>query len=147
MTDQAQPRIDRQSPMGFVPVAEPTERWIRVRFGDRVITDSKRALLLIEYGPGRLPTYYFPQADVQMDALLSRTPGQLADGLEYYDLQVGDKFEENAAWIYRQPPPDLAALRDYVSFKWNSMDAWYEEAEEIFVHARDPHKRVDVLES
>jgi len=27
------------------------------------------------------------------------------------------------------------------------MDAWYEEEDEVFVHARDPHKRVDVLQS
>ncbi len=27
------------------------------------------------------------------------------------------------------------------------MDAWYEEEEEVFVHARDPYKRVDVLPS
>src|SRR5438128_3465501 len=27
------------------------------------------------------------------------------------------------------------------------MNAWYEEYEELFVHARDPHKRVDVLAS
>jgi uncharacterized protein (DUF427 family) len=27
------------------------------------------------------------------------------------------------------------------------MDAWYEEAEEIFAHPRDPHHRVDVLRS
>jgi uncharacterized protein (DUF427 family) len=27
------------------------------------------------------------------------------------------------------------------------MGAWYEEEEEVFVHARDPHKRVDVLAS
>jgi len=27
------------------------------------------------------------------------------------------------------------------------MEGWYEEAEQIFVHARDPHKRVDVLAS
>ncbi|MFC1491666.1 DUF427 domain-containing protein [Nitrospinota bacterium] len=27
------------------------------------------------------------------------------------------------------------------------MDAWYEEEEEIFVHPRDPYKRVDVLKS
>ena len=32
-----------------------------------------------------------------------------------------------------------------VSFDWNAMDSWYEEEEEVFVHARDPHKRVDVL--
>lgn len=29
----------------------------------------------------------------------------------------------------------------------NEMDAWYEEDEEVFVHARDPYHRVDVLES
>src|SRR5262245_21765606 len=27
------------------------------------------------------------------------------------------------------------------------MDAWYEEDDEIFVHPRDPHHRVDVLHS
>ena len=27
------------------------------------------------------------------------------------------------------------------------MDAWYEEDEEVFVHARDPHVRIDVLRS
>ena len=27
------------------------------------------------------------------------------------------------------------------------MDAWYEEEEEIFLHPRDPYKRVDVLKS
>ena len=27
------------------------------------------------------------------------------------------------------------------------MDGWYEEEEEVFVHARDPHTRVDVLPS
>ncbi|HEX2741342.1 MAG TPA: hypothetical protein VHM69_12930 [Rubrobacter sp.] len=29
----------------------------------------------------------------------------------------------------------------------NEMDAWYEEDEEVFVHARDPYHRVDVLEN
>jgi uncharacterized protein (DUF427 family) len=45
------------------------------------------------------------------------------------------------------PASDLAALQNYVSFAWDKMDAWYEEEEEVFVHARDPHKRVDVLPS
>ncbi len=27
------------------------------------------------------------------------------------------------------------------------MDAWYEEDEEVFLHPRDPYKRVDVLKS
>ena len=27
------------------------------------------------------------------------------------------------------------------------MDAWFEEDEEVFVHPRDPHKRIDALRS
>jgi uncharacterized protein (DUF427 family) len=34
-----------------------------------------------------------------------------------------------------------------LAFKWNEMDAWYEEDEEVFVHARDPYKRIDALRS
>ena len=32
-------------------------------------------------------------------------------------------------------------------FRWNLMDAWYEEDDEVFVHPRDPNHRVDVLNS
>ncbi len=35
-------------------------------------------------------------------------------------------------------------IKDYVSFYWNRVDHWLEEDEEIFVHPRDPFKRVDV---
>jgi len=34
-----------------------------------------------------------------------------------------------------------------VAFYWNKVDAWYEEAEQIFAHPRDPYHRVDVLDS
>jgi uncharacterized protein (DUF427 family) len=126
-------------------VVEPTPRWIRVRFGGTIIADSKRALLLIQYGPGGMPTYYFPQADVRMDALEPVTARPSVKGMVYYHVRVGDRAAKRAAWVYRAPPPALAALRGYVSFAWGAMEAWYEEAEEVFVHARDPYKRVDVL--
>jgi uncharacterized protein (DUF427 family) len=112
-----------------------------------MIADSKRALLLIQYGPGRLPTYYFPQGDVRMDLLEPMASDERPDGFDYYRVRVGDKVAERGAWVYRDPPPELAALRGYVSFAWDKMDAWYEEAEQIYVHARDPHKRVDVVAS
>ncbi len=38
-------------------------------------------------------------------------------------------------------------LRDHVTFEWAKMDAWFEEDDEVYVHARDPYKRVDVLHS
>ena len=37
--------------------------------------------------------------------------------------------------------------RDYVSFYWQKMDAWFEEGEEVFGHAKDPYKRVDCFRS
>lgn len=129
----------------FQPTVEPSPRWIRVRFGGATVADSKRALLLIQYGPGRLPTYYMPQADVRMDLLAPATPAQPDDQIAYYDLRVDGQVGEGTAWIQQNPPLELAALRGYVSFDWDRMDAWYEEDEQIFVHARDPHKRVDVL--
>lgn len=141
---QESPNSFYQSP-DLRPRVEPTPRWIRVQFGGTMIADSKRALLLIQYGPNGLPTYYFPPADVRMEVLEPTLAEPSADGRVYYPVQVGDQVAKRAAWTYRDPPPDLAALRGYVSFAWGAMDAWYEEAEEIFVHARDPHKRVDVV--
>src|SRR5690606_16896858 len=52
-----------------VPRIEPTPRWVRVRRGATVVADSRRALLLVRYGTGALPTYCFPAADVRTDLL------------------------------------------------------------------------------
>ncbi|MEU2772594.1 DUF427 domain-containing protein, partial [Streptomyces sp. NPDC007162] len=54
---------------------------------------------------------------------------------------------ENAAWTF--PAADLS---DHIAFEWSrrsgkGLDHWYEEEEEIFIHPRDPHKRVDAIVS
>ena len=50
-------------------------------------------------------------------------------------------------WGYPDPFEEVAALADFVAFYWDRVDGWYEEDEEIFVHPRDPYKRVDVIHS
>ena len=97
------------------------------------------------YEPGHLPVYYFPREDVRQDMLGvsgRRTRSDLLGGAEYFNLHVGDRTAEHAAWQYDHPE-----LSGYIAFDWNSMDAWYEEDDQIFVHPRDPYKRVDVLRS
>ena len=42
---------------------------------------------------------------------------------------------------------ETSEIKDYVAFYWNKVDHWYEEDEEIFVHARDPYKRIDAVSS
>ena len=44
-------------------------------------------------------------------------------------------------------PAGWEAIRDYVAFSWNAMDAWFEEDEQVFVHPRNPYARVDALRS
>jgi uncharacterized protein (DUF427 family) len=48
---------------------------------------------------------------------------------------------------YERPIAQAAGLAGHVALYWNRFDHWYEEDEEVFVHARDPHKRVDALRS
>lgn len=135
---------------GFLPPApfvERTPRWIRVRFGGEIVADSRRALLLVQYGPGRLPAYYFPPDDVRMDLLEQSEPDPQDGDTARWTLHVGDRVAEGTASMPLAPPSALAALDGHLTFAWNAMDAWYEEEEEVFVHARDPHKRVDVLHS
>jgi uncharacterized protein (DUF427 family) len=133
------------------PFIEPSPRHVRVKFGGTIVADSKHPLLLCRYGPGTLPgylpTYYFPQEDVRMDTFEACTPAEQGDPVDYRTIRIGDHVADHAAWIVRQPPSELPELLNYVSFRWEQMDAWYEEEDEVFVHARDPYKRVDVLAS
>lgn len=136
------------------PVVEPTPRRVRVRFGGVTVADSKRALLLRQYGPGRhagdpfrLPTYYFPRADVRMELLKPAAPGPGDGDIARWTVRVGERIAAGAATMPLAPLPDRAALAGHLTFDWGAMDAWYEEEEEVFCHARDPYKRVDVLRS
>jgi uncharacterized protein (DUF427 family) len=138
--------IDEEHP-DLGPAVEPTARWVRVRFAGQVIADSRRALLLRQYGREQLPAYYFPQSDVRTETLVPSADAGPHDEVSWKSVQVGDQVATNAAWIVLRPPSILAALSEHVSFAWGKMDGWYEEEEEVFVHARDPHTRVDVLPS
>lgn len=126
------------------PSVESSERWVRVQFGGETIADSKHPILLLQYGPGLLPTYFFSRETVRMDLLEA---GEEKDDRRYWTVKVNDTEAQNAAWSYINPSAKLADLQDHVTFQWNKMDAWYEEEEQVFVHARDPHKRVDVMPS
>jgi uncharacterized protein (DUF427 family) len=139
--------VDR-SP-GFSPPApsvEPTSRRIRVRAGGTLIAESDRAQLLVWFGPGRLPTYCLPPEDVRAE-LMRPTEEQSAGFLVDHDIVVGGGVVRAAARLFRDSPPPLSDLDGYWTFTWDDGVQWYEEAMEVHVHARDPHKRVDAVPS
>lgn len=131
--------------MNAPPVSvEPTQRRIRVRLGGSVVADSCRAMLVLEYGPGRLPTYYLPRDDVRPEALVDERKG--SDGTRTWAVTAGRARMESAAWEHPQLTGALAALAGHVTFSWQRLE-WFEEDERVVVHARDPHHRVDTLRS
>ena len=117
------------------PILEPSPRRIRVRLGGRVVADSARALLLIEHSEKRMPTYYLPLDDVRPGALTDERDGR-------WSVVAGDRRAEDAAW----GDDDFPELEGHVTFSWDTLE-WWEEDEQVFVHARSPHHRVDVLPS
>jgi len=125
---------------------EPSPRWVRTYLGGVAVADSRRVLLVFE--PQRLPVYWFPAADVRMDLLRPSAEVHSARSpIVRYDVEVGDRVAPRAAWSLRAPDPERAELADHLAFVWDRMDAWFEEDDEVFVHARDPYGRVDVLNS
>ncbi len=65
----------------------------------------------------------------------------------YWTLKAGGKTAENAVWGYQTPYDEMHQLGGLVALYWQEMDGWYEEDEEVFGHARDPHLRLDILPS
>jgi uncharacterized protein (DUF427 family) len=127
---------------------ERSPRRVRVEFNGETVADSSAMQLLFE--TRHLPIYYFPRADVRMDLLRAsdhHTYCPYKGTASYWSIVVGDRVSENAVWGYPEPFDEVAAIGDYVAFYWDRVDHWFEEDDEIFVHARDPYKRVDVVNS
>ncbi len=122
---------------------EASPRWVRVEFGGEYVGDTRGALLV--WDENVIPVYFFPRKDV-VEAYLEPS-GRSSRGRTTYNVSVNGRTAENAAYSYTEPEREREALRDYVAFRWNKMDAWYEEAEQVFVHARDPYTQVDVIQS
>jgi uncharacterized protein (DUF427 family) len=128
--------------------AEQSPKRVRVVIGNVAVADSERVLLLFE--KGHLPVYYFPAEDVRGDLLEptdKHTRCPYKGEASYWTVKVGDREVPNAVWSYLDPIPEAAEIKGRMAFYWDRADSWWEEDDEVFVHARDPYHRVDVANS
>ena len=127
-------------------IASP--RRVRVMVDGETIADSTHMMLMRE--TRHLPVYYFPLDDVRTD-LMRRTDHAthcpFKGEASYWSLALGDREVENIMWSYEAPYDEKPELAGYGAFYWDRVDRWFEEDEEIFVHPRDPHKRIDTVPS
>jgi uncharacterized protein (DUF427 family) len=96
---------------------EPNPRRVRVRFGGRVVADTRHALTLRE--ADYPPVQYIPRADVDM-ALLQRTAHAThcpyKGDASYFTLTVDGRASENAVWSYESPYPAMAQIKEHLAF-------------------------------
>jgi uncharacterized protein (DUF427 family) len=124
---------------------EQSPKRVRVYLGGQLVADTRRPLLVWEHP--YYPTYYLPIEDVRAELRPTgdtRHAERLGDG-DVYDVLVGEAAAAGAA--VRFADSATTALHDLVRFEWGAMDEWLEEDEPVYVHPRDPHKRVDILPS
>jgi uncharacterized protein (DUF427 family) len=124
---------------------EPGPKRIRALLGDSWVADTTAVRLVWE--KPYYPTYYLPVADVAADLVPTGATEQSPSRGEgvVLDVKTHDRVADGAALRY--PGSPIEELRDLVRIEWAAMDAWFEEDEEVFVHPRDPYRRVDVLTS
>ena len=133
---------------GYAISFEPCAKRLRVMFNGETVADSTTVRLMHE--SHHIPVYYFPRADVRADLLTATDHGShcpFKGDASYWTVTAGDKTTENAVWGYTDPYDEVADIKDYMAFYWDAMDHWFEEDEEVFVHARDPYKRIDIVPS
>jgi uncharacterized protein (DUF427 family) len=118
---------------------------VRAYLGGHLVADSTRPLLVWERP--FYPAYYLPVDDVAAALVptgaVDRSPDR-GDG-QVLDVRVDGVEAPGAAVRYDRSP--ASEIRDAVRLDWSAMDAWFEEDEQVFVHARNPYTRVDILRS
>jgi uncharacterized protein (DUF427 family) len=119
---------------------------VRAYLSGELVADTMRPVLVWEIR--YYPAYYFPLEDVRTDLLepdVRSVHSPSRGAARTFTIRAGGKAVQGAALRYEESP--IEQLRDLIRFDWNSMDAWFEEDEEVFTHPRDPYTRVDILAS
>lgn len=132
----------------LVGLFEPTHKRIRAEFNGTIIADSTNVMIMHE-SPFEI-VYYFPKDDVETVYLLptehTTTHDERGDAI-YWTIHIDDQTAEHGAYSYHEQKKGQPDLRDYVAFKWDAIDTWYEEDDPIHGHPRDPYHRVDIRRS
>jgi len=108
------------------PALELVDKRVRVVFHDATIADTKAAYCVLE--TSHPPVYYLPPSDIRMEYLSRtnhRTMCEFKGRALYYDLSVGDRSVQRAAWGYPNPTDRFEPMTDYLAFYASKVDACY----------------------
>ncbi len=106
--------------------------------GGQVVADANGPLLVWEIP--YYPTYAFAVDGFEPSELERLRADGVARSLRFDggEVEVGEVESGEVQG---------GGLGRYVALDWDAVDHWFEEDDEVFVHARSPYHRIDVLSS
>lgn len=131
------------SPFG-PPHIESSVKRVRVLFGGKYVVDTRHAKLVWE--KPFYPTYFFSTSDLN-PSYLRESSDNKERGTRVYDLVVGKREARDVVTVFTDQASDTKDLAGLLKIEFSAADAWLEEDERIYVHPKDPYKRVDALQS
>jgi len=105
------------------PVLELCNKRVVVRLADQVVANTTRAQRLLETASP--PTFYLPAEDVDGSVLEPARGGSFCEWkgrARYWDVVLGTRRIERAAWDYPEAGGAYAAIAGYVAFYPNQLD-------------------------
>ncbi|AFZ12644.1 protein of unknown function DUF427 [Crinalium epipsammum PCC 9333] len=114
------------------PRLEESPKHIQIIFNGVTIVDTHSSQRVLE--TSHPPVYYIPPEDIQMQYLAIAPQGSFCEwkGMAtYYTLTVEEKLAPNVAWSYPNPTPAFAAIKNYIAFYPQIMDACYVNGEKV----------------
>jgi uncharacterized protein (DUF427 family) len=134
---------------------EPTDKWIRATLSGETVVDSRRALLVWE--PRRVvPSYAVPIEDVSGELVADEAgPASSDSPVLHSGIPFRAHSSDGETLLVRGAAggegeafrPADAQLNDHVILDFDGFDEWYEEAERILGHPREPYHSVEVRRS
>ena len=120
------------------PRLEKVSGRVTIEFGGQLIADTTDAFRVLE--TSHPPTIYLPPAAF-IDGVLRPASGtsmcEWKGRASYYDVVVGDRVAEKAAWYYPSPVPAFAEIKDHVSVYPGRMDRCTLDGEEVEAQSGD----------
>ena len=107
------------------PVIEPEPRELVIRWGDREIARTRRAVRTLE--TAHPPSFYIPWADVARELMHPIAGTSLCEWkgpARYWSLVDGTRQLRGVAWSYPTPMPGAESVADCVAFYPRDLDCF-----------------------
>ncbi|KAI9786354.1 MAG: hypothetical protein M1816_008015 [Peltula sp. TS41687] len=118
---------------------EVTARRVRVLFNRVWVADTTSANHVWEHP--YFPQYYLPTTSIKPEVLQKGKSVDDNGSAFLATLRVGSRATDRVLVF------EKGALAGLVRFEFGAMDSWFEEDQEIYLHPKDPYKRIDILPS